>query len=171
MMTDLPRAVTTAVMELAAEQEYYFTYSLLSYALSNEKIEVMQWLRSTGYQWQPRDFEDAVKSGSLACVIYLHQDGCPSEDEESRMMTTAASRGHLEIMKWLREKEFTWSALTMREAIRGGHFDVVKWLVSHACPWGRNEVRIAEFLNFDHMAEWMQQHSPLLFPHVESEDE
>ena len=49
----------------------------------------------------------------------------------------AASRGHLEVLKWLRAKGCPWEEVTRNAAIAGGHLEVLQWMRAQdpPCPW------------------------------------
>ena len=42
--------------------------------------------------------------------------------------------GHLEVLKWAREKDCPWDWRTCAYAAKGGHLEVLKWLRANDCP-------------------------------------
>lgn len=50
----------------------------------------------------------------------------------------AAKEGHLEVLKWLRERgcPWDWDAMTCAHADDGAHLDVLRWARENGCPFG-----------------------------------
>ena len=46
---------------------------------------------------------------------------------DSDTCSSAASRGHLEVLKWLRENGCEWNSSTCNNAALEGHLEVLKW--------------------------------------------
>jgi hypothetical protein len=51
-----------------------------------------------------------------------------------RICTSAASGGHLEIIRWARREGLPWDDFTPSEAAKGGHLECLKWLRENGCP-------------------------------------
>ena len=49
-------------------------------------------------------------------------------------MQRAGARGHLDVLKWLRERGCPWDEETCYEANMRGHFDVYDWALENGCP-------------------------------------
>jgi hypothetical protein len=45
-----------------------------------------------------------------------------------------AQGGHLEVLKWLRERNVPWDSKTVREAALNGDTEMLRWALVHGCP-------------------------------------
>ena len=79
----------------------------------------------------------AACKGHLEVLKWAREHGCPWEQ---KTCSYAASSGHLEVLKWARENGCTWDCDTCSVAARGGHLEVLKWAREHGCPWARSPV-------------------------------
>jgi hypothetical protein len=52
-----------------------------------------------------------------------------------RTCSDAALNGHLDVLKWAREKHCSWDYLTCYYAQHRGHLDVLKWARDNGCPY------------------------------------
>ncbi len=50
----------------------------------------------------------------------------------------AASGGHLEVLKWMRENGCEWNYATCLNAARAGHLHVLQWARANGCEWDPN---------------------------------
>eukprot|EP00611_Tribonema_gayanum_P017103 TRINITY_DN2964_c0_g1_i2.p4 TRINITY_DN2964_c0_g1~~TRINITY_DN2964_c0_g1_i2.p4 ORF type:complete len:150 (+),score=7.88 TRINITY_DN2964_c0_g1_i2:1318-1767(+) len=55
----------------------------------------------------------------------------------------AASRGHLEVLKWLRVNGSAWDDSACEAAVFTGKLSVLKWLRANGCPWETRKTCIA----------------------------
>jgi len=64
---------------------------------------------------------------------WLEEKGrCPYD---ASACASAAGRGHLEVLKWLRAKGCPWNWTAVKYAVNNGHFEMVKWLIANGCPF------------------------------------
>ena len=47
----------------------------------------------------------------------------------------ASAGGHMETLKWLRSEGCPWNEMACTRAAEGGHLETLKWLRSEGCPW------------------------------------
>ena len=72
---------------------------------------------------------DLIKWISSSSSLYCYQ-------WEEDAITLAAQSGHLEVIKWLREKNgCKWNSDAVIEAAQNGYLEIVKWLLTNGCPW------------------------------------
>ena len=69
----------------------------------------------------------AASNGHLECLKYAHENGCPW-NELSDLFYAAAANGHLECLKYLHEKGCPWDEWTCSEAARNGHLECLEIL-------------------------------------------
>ena len=101
-----------------------------------------------------RECIDAAAAGDLTRLKRAHENG-PRGAHGTRpwdMLTfnAAVKGGHLECMKYLREKGCPWdeNPRTLARgpcavAARGGHLECLKYLYENGCPWGWHTCRAA----------------------------
>ncbi|SPN79733.1 Ankyrin repeat-containing protein, partial [Brazilian cedratvirus IHUMI] len=56
------------------------------------------------------------------------------ESNERIMCSRLAKAGHLETLKWVREKGWSWDESTPIFAASGGHLEILKWCKEQGCP-------------------------------------
>ena len=76
----------------------------------------------------------AIQFGDLSGLQLLHQRGDLDDELSDGLCTLAAEWGRLEILKWLREKNFPWDEETSRRAASGGHLEMLQWARENGCP-------------------------------------
>ena len=101
-------------------------------------LDVLKYARSLGFYWGDRSYRNAIESGDLDMVKWLHCNNCPKIDDydgSSRVCYDAARLGQLEILKFLHsvcevEPECNWfdTFEIGRSAITYGHIAVLEWL-------------------------------------------
>ena len=66
---------------------------------------------------------------------------------DERTCASAASGGHLEVLKWAREHDCPWhvNIFICTLAAAGGHFEVLDWARAHGCPYEEEEDEIEEY--------------------------
>jgi len=124
----------------------------LRFAASGGHLELMKWARENGCPWSPpRVTKDTKESNRWFSVSY-------SQPVEASTCCGAAQRGHLEVLKWMKEvdhmcannpyaaakggqlevlkwlnendKKSVWNSEVYATAAAGGHFEVLKWLAA-----------------------------------------
>jgi len=95
-------------------------------------VEVVEWL------WQVCSDNDkskicfsAANEGHLELLKWARERGC---SWDKRVCFTAAGRGDLEMLQWARENGCRWCTKTCLWAARNGHLQVLRWAVENGCP-------------------------------------
>ena len=90
----------------------------------------------------------AASGGHLECLKYLREEAKAPWDEKTA--TWAAQNGHLHILEYLVERKFDeYHALACFYAAKNGHLDCLKYLRETAkAPWDSHAVREAHY--YDH---------------------
>jgi hypothetical protein len=88
-------------------------------------------LKSCGCPWDESAFEAAAEGGHLHVLeqLYIWNDRKIANEQAC---VAAASRGHLGILKWLRERRCPWDKWTPLEAARYGHLETLQYVLD--CP-------------------------------------
>ena len=79
--------------------------------------------------------KEAAVSGNLELVQWLRREGC---DWNVDACMWAAGRGHLGVLQWLRANGCPWNWHTCSYAIDEGHVEVLRWARANGCPWTAN---------------------------------
>jgi hypothetical protein len=96
-------------------------------ALTN-KLELLKWIREEKKcEWDEDTINVAAGQGNLEMVKYCVANECPIDEFACAF---AASGGHLECFKYLREEaKAPWNSLTAFSAARNGHLHILEYLV------------------------------------------
>lgn len=63
---------------------------------------------------------------------WARENSCPWDEE---VCASAASGGHLALLKYCWAHRCPWNEYTCELAAEGGHLEVLKWARSKGCPW------------------------------------
>jgi hypothetical protein len=75
---------------------------------------------------------NAVYTGSLECLKYAHENGCPWDEDICRI---AARGGYLECLEYAHTHDCPWDKRTCASAAFFGHLECLKYAHEHGCPW------------------------------------
>jgi hypothetical protein len=92
------------------------------------KLELLKWAREEKEcKWDGRTIEVVAFKGNLEMVKYCVVNECPINE---KACSCAASQGHLEILKYLREEvKAPWDSWTAAWAAENGHLHILEYLV------------------------------------------
>jgi hypothetical protein len=89
-------------------------------------IESLAAAREIGMQYNACTMESAAQCNLLPVLQFLHADGCPWD---RRVPSAAASRGDLEILRWVIENGCSWDDYDVPDAAaRGGNIEMMAWV-------------------------------------------
>ena len=74
----------------------------------------------------------SAQSGSLPMLQWVVERRLPLI---SNACTWAASRGHLDALRFLRSHHCPWDGATLKGAAINGHLDILQWALANGCPW------------------------------------
>ena len=92
------------------------------------KLELLKWAREEKKcRWDEKTINRAAEQGNLEMVKYCVANKCPIG---TYACAYAASEGHLEVLKYLREEaKARWDSETANGAAAKGHLHILKYLV------------------------------------------
>src|SRR5579872_1192098 len=135
-------------------------------------LTVAKWAYFSGYKWNENACQFAAFGGHIEVLKWLDlRKKCglttlssePTWDrfdprldlygnsnrKDVEVCANAALGGHLEVLKWTREKYFNWDWKTCANAAMNGHLEVLKWARMKYCPW---DYRTCEYAtNYHHL--------------------
>ena len=120
--------------------------------LANDNLKTFKWLiahtfnlpnnRTKKLEIRHGAIENLVEKGHLQMLKEIYNDFerkpnniynygyySPFVTESSDACTIAASNGHLELLKWLREKGYIWNTDTLIEAIKHCHLEIIDYIL------------------------------------------
>jgi hypothetical protein len=112
--------------------EYGVGYCYMRDAARIGSLACMRYLHDNGCPPNAAYTLAAAEAGSLECMIYAGEKGHPLWDGCTR---AAASVGSLECLKYAREKGCQWTVSCTRAAARAGSLDCLKYAHENGCPW------------------------------------
>lgn len=92
-------------------------------------IDMLQWARENGYQWNENSLTAAVRSENLDVIQWATFHNCPLT---SKAFAVAACNGDLQVLNHLLFVECPWSARVCESA---KNLEILNWLRSKGCPW------------------------------------
>ena len=105
--------------------------SLVNFAVKKGRLIILKYLHNNGCPWDEETCTYAVENGNLECLKYAHENGCPW-DEGTCMY--AALKGHLECLKYAHENGCPWDKYTYIYAERNGYSDCLEYARENGCP-------------------------------------
>ena len=104
-------------------------------------LSTLKHMHSRGRLSRKKDLcEDAARGGHLEVLRWAREKGCPWN---SLTCSRAARGGHLEVLKWARENGCSWNEETCANAVEDGHLEVLKWARENGCPWDERTRKLA----------------------------
>ena len=92
-------------------------------------VETLEWARQKSLidVYSPKACKGAGQDGHLRMLRNLIAGGCPMDGSE--IAKVAASKGQLEILRWLKEQDCPWDKWTPLQAALYGHLETLQYLL------------------------------------------
>jgi hypothetical protein len=156
-----------ATLAVAHRVGMAYTPAVMAGAARCNKLAEVQFLRSQGCPWSQQLLELACRFGHSELVRWCHEHGCLWDDFDNaprcaaesgnvelmawvlqqpgtflstELFSTAASKGHIAMCRYLYTQQCPWSAYTTRNAGLYGHASMLRWLVDHGCPYNLDDL-------------------------------
>ena len=111
-----------------------FHFSTWRAAVRAGHLPILKWFNSSrGLKWACL-FSDAIQSGDMATLKWLERNHCFSIDDS--LCDVAASQGNIPALEWIinHYPSSPWNGRTCQNAASSGHFECLKWLRQKGCP-------------------------------------
>jgi len=100
----------------------------------NGYIDLCEWAILKGYaMYNHMDVEAAIY-GKLDILIWLESKGRSLNDIP--IVANAAENGHLHVLRWMKENNYTIGSNICHYAAKGGHLNVIEWATEHCFDGG-----------------------------------
>ena len=122
-----------------------------AYAAKNGHLETLQWARANGCDWNWETCAYAALNGHLEVLQWARANGC---EWNSWTCTYAAENGHLEVLQWARANGCEWDEDTCTYAAQNGHLEVLQWARANGCEWDEDTCTHAVFKGNLEVIQW-----------------
>jgi len=107
-----PRGASVVARErLSMGHEYVLA------CVGGRHLEVLQWARANGCQWNERTCTWAAWWGRLEILKWAHENGCPLD---AKTCAFALMGGHLDVLQWARANGCQWNEATRNGVVELG---------------------------------------------------
>ena len=130
-----------------------------------QSLSMIMWSVKDGYVLTFKTFMTAAAFGKMDVLYFLRDSNC---SWNSMVCTEAAKNGHLNVIKWLRDREVhgeevcPWNYVTCSYAAKNGHLNVLKWLRDRevhgdqVCPWNEDACAAAASKGRLNLLKWLR---------------
>ncbi|SHO33505.1 Pseudo ankyrin repeat-like [Cedratvirus A11] len=109
----------------------YIPKYLCNVAAKKNNLELLQWAKSKGYEWDSWTYQHAMNNKNLQMVQWMRANGCPWNET----VCGFAAQNSLEILKWIRSQGCPWHESTCANAAECGQIEILRWARSEGCEW------------------------------------
>lgn len=141
--------------------------NIYCYAAHYGQLECIKWLNAAKYPWSENTLLHAEFYGDLKCFKYVFEN-MPKEIYNHNVCATAASRGHIECLKWAIENGLKCSVAASAYAAQNGHLECLKYLHTNGI---KIHSQICEYAAYNKTAEclcWAHKNGYEMFSEVYS---
>ncbi len=120
---------------------YYYNYntynSSCAHAVISGNIDVLEFVRSHGCQWNYEISDLAMRHGYLHIFKFLETNGCHYSKNAS---LHAAEMGHIDVIQWMIENNYAIHSSTYATAVDYEHPNIIELLAKYNFVWDDNDV-------------------------------
>jgi hypothetical protein len=109
-----------------------YAYAYWGAAISENQILVLDWLVENHFKVRENTAIIAARFGQIEVLAWAKGQGGIAWTED--VCSGAATNGHLDALKWLREHDCPWDGETIEVARENGYLHVVEWARENGCP-------------------------------------
>lgn len=149
-------------LQYARMHDAYWSIETTRYAAANGHLDCLVWLHEHGCEWNEDTCDCATLYKHSDCFRYALNNGCPHDSRVCNNLVTSGNLkdliyaceagckvwegicilatiyDHLNCLKWLRSKGYSWDSRATETAIRNNRVDCLKYMISEGCPYGPN---------------------------------
>lgn len=129
---------------------------LLKHIAKYGHLHIIQFLLQIWCIWDNKILVGAVEGKRLNVLIWAIENMAQSKKiNMSKICTTAAYLGYLDVLQWARNKNCQWDERVCSNAAQMGHLDTLIWAHQNGAPLGAWALRLARTNNHTHVVEWL----------------
>lgn len=110
-------------------------------------LEEMKTLLTQGAYLHPVSIQYAASNGHLEVMKWLKEQGCPCTDE--KVLVQAGYHGNLDNLKWLIEQGCVLTIKVARAICRSCELENIKWMIEQGCPMDKSCINVVTNGNLD----------------------
>ena len=101
-------------------------------AVINNHVQCLEKIHDTFIRipWNSKTMEIAVENGSIDCLKYLYENGCPVNND---ICDYAAQAGHVECLIYLHKVGIKPTSKTCFYAVYNCHIKCIEYLIQNGC--------------------------------------
>lgn len=109
-------------------------------AVAHHRFNILKWMYEHNlHQWHQEITREAAKRGHLDILKWLHEKECPMPQD---LCNIAATNNFLNILQWARKIGCHWDESTVYMAGYNQNLKIFKWCVQHRCPLSFNAINV-----------------------------
>lgn len=116
------------------------TKDLCESAAKYGHLACLKYLHDQGCPWDDYTCTIAAGSGHIDCLRYAHSNGCPMTAE---VCLAAAQNDHLDCLRYAHDQKCEWNKVVCAAAALGGSLQCLQFAHQQGCPWDRHVCQIA----------------------------
>lgn len=121
-------------------------------------LAMLQWARERNIPWDATTFNNAALCGSQELLEWLWNEQCPWDNNDITMYAVHNPRAR-EVMQWLRDYGYQWHLGllgTCASAALRGNLGLLQWLrePEQQCPWDAQTLIYARLAGHDEVYQW-----------------
>jgi len=120
---------------LHAHTSCEFSAETCTAAANADDLESLAYLHECGCPWDAETRRGALASGSTACWEYAKAHGCPPLPTDENPVNLAARKGHIDMIKYLRNTGEQWNEQTLNDSLASEGLACTQYLREAGCPW------------------------------------
>lgn len=136
--------------------------AICSYAARQGRLDMLQWARKRGYDWNYWVYIEAAQNGHVDVLQWAMDNDCPEipGDGHDLLPIYAAERGQVKVLEWARDLGCILDTHVCQRAARYGHLNVIQWLRTQdpPCPWGGGTCAYAAKGGHLNVLQWARAH-------------
>jgi hypothetical protein len=151
-LTEYDRQLVLLALDTAASSHYLYNdmWFRLS-CVANGYLSLLKHASERITKQFPNDWANvAAKNGHIHMLEWLHENGCDLYYAAGH----AASCDKLHVIKWLRDKDASWTHNVCFGAALGGHLSLLQWAREHGYDWDRSATSVASYNGHLSLLRW-----------------